>query len=53
MDQITPIILDNENIPLDAHGNHNHVGIGTTTTTDSALSVANGKDHLGNFKFIV
>ncbi|XP_066352402.1 uncharacterized protein [Miscanthus floridulus] len=46
MDQTTPVILDNENIPPDAHGNHNHVGIGTTTTTGSALSVANGKDHL-------
>ena len=28
---------------IDTHGNHNHVGIGTTTTTGSALSVANGK----------
>ena len=44
MDQITLIILDKENIPPDAHGNHGHAGIGTATTSSgSALSVANGK----------
>jgi alpha-acetolactate decarboxylase len=48
-----PIILDKKNIPIDAHGKHSHVGIGTATTTDSALSVVNGKVYLGNFKFIV
>jgi hypothetical protein len=43
MDQNTPIILDKENIPPDAHRNESHVGIGTKTTTGDALSVANGK----------
>ncbi|CAD6225986.1 unnamed protein product [Miscanthus lutarioriparius] len=32
MGQITPIILDKENIPPDAHRNDIHVGIGTATT---------------------
>ena len=53
MDKNTPIILDKENIPPDAHGNHIHVDIGAATTSSSALSVANGLDHLGNFEFIV
>jgi len=47
MDQNTPIILDKENIPLDAHGDHSHVGIAETTIRDSALSVVTGKDDPG------
>jgi hypothetical protein len=53
MDQNWPIILDKENIQPNAHGNHNHVGIGTATTTDSALSVASDKDQIRNFMFIL
>lgn len=33
-DQNSPIILDKENIQLDAYGDHSHVGIGTATITD-------------------
>jgi len=47
MDQNTPIILDKENIPPDAHGDHSHVGIAETTIRDSALSVVTGKDDPG------
>jgi hypothetical protein len=46
MDQNTPIILDKENIPPYAHGNQSHVGVGTTTTTGSTLSMANSKGLL-------
>jgi hypothetical protein len=46
-----PIILDKENIQPNAHGNHSHVGIGTPTTTGSALSVASGKDQLTSCLF--
>jgi hypothetical protein len=53
MDQNTPIILDKENIPPDAHGKHSHDCIGTSTANDSALTVATGKDHPGNDEFIV
>ena len=53
MDQNTPIILDKKNIPPLAHGNHSHDCIGTSTTNDSALTVATGKDHPGNDEFIV
>ena len=49
MDQNMPIILDNKNIPPDAHGNHSHVGIGTATISSSALSVVTGKDDPGIF----
>jgi hypothetical protein len=52
MDQSSPIILDKENIQPNAHGNHIHVGIGTATTTGSALSMASGKYHIRNFMFI-
>jgi hypothetical protein len=44
MDQITPIILDKENIPPDAHGNHSHVGIGTATSGESSHEV-----HWGHY----
>jgi len=47
MDQNTPIILDKENIPPDAHEDHSHVGIAETTIRDSALSVVTGKDDPG------
>ncbi|XP_066400132.1 uncharacterized protein [Miscanthus floridulus] len=40
----TPIILGNDNIQTDADGNQSHVGVGTSTTRGSALSVANGND---------
>jgi len=47
MDQNTPIILDKENIPPDAHGDHSHVGIAETAIRDSALSAVTGKDDPG------
>jgi hypothetical protein len=47
IDQNTPIILDKENIPPDAHGDHSHVGIAETTIRDSALSIVTGKDDPG------
>ena len=43
----TPIILGNDNIQTDADGNQSHVGVGTSTTRGSALSVANGNDDPG------
>jgi hypothetical protein len=39
MEQITPIILDKENIPPDAHGEHSHVALGTATTDTCILRV--------------
>jgi hypothetical protein len=51
MDQNSPIILDKENIQPNAHGKHSHVGIGTATTTCSALSVASGKDQITSCLF--
>jgi len=47
MDQNTPIILDKENIPPDAHGDHSHVGIAEMTIRDSALFVVTDKDDPG------
>jgi len=38
-----PIILDKENIQLDALGNHSHVAIETATTAGAALSMPNDK----------
>jgi hypothetical protein len=52
MDQITPIIRDKENIPPDAHGNHIHGSIGTSTTPGSALSMSRSNNHLGNDAFM-